>query len=112
MSDDWEGVSIGHAYTPHYGDPHSKEGDRPASTLVPLSSSDDNLSLVKHDARVDLNPSGASICYTQEPALISDSPLPSPVRYILLGQRVGAGHGKVLFLTPIIRERVTLSRPH
>jgi hypothetical protein len=112
MSDDREGVSIGHAYTLHYGDPYSKEGDRPASTLVPLSSSDDNLSLVKHDARVDLNPGGASIYYTQEPALISDSPLPSPVRYILLGQRVGVGYGKVLFLTPIIRERVTLSRPH
>jgi hypothetical protein len=29
-----------------------------------LSSSNDNLPLVKHDARVDLNPDGARIRYT------------------------------------------------
>jgi hypothetical protein len=51
---------------------------------------------VKHDARVDLNPSGARIRYTQEPALMSNSPLPSPPRYIVSGQWVGVGYGKVL----------------
>jgi hypothetical protein len=32
--------------------------------VVPSSSSDDDLSLVKHDTRVDLNPSGVRIRYT------------------------------------------------
>jgi hypothetical protein len=32
--------------------------------VVPSSSSDDDLLLVKHDAQVDLNPSGARIHYT------------------------------------------------
>jgi hypothetical protein len=32
--------------------------------VVPSSSSDDDLPLVKHDAWVDLNRSGARICYT------------------------------------------------
>jgi hypothetical protein len=32
--------------------------------VVPSSSSNDNLPLVKHDARVDLNPGGARIRYT------------------------------------------------
>jgi hypothetical protein len=32
--------------------------------VVPLSSSDDDLPLVKHDARVDLNPGGMRIHYT------------------------------------------------
>jgi hypothetical protein len=35
-SNDREGASIGHAYTSHYGDPHSKEGDRPVSTHGPF----------------------------------------------------------------------------
>jgi hypothetical protein len=39
--------------------------------VVPLSSSDDDLPLVKHDARVDPNLGGARIRYTQEPALVS-----------------------------------------
>jgi hypothetical protein len=37
--------------------------------VVPSSSSDDDLPLVKHDARVDLNPDGARIRYTQKPTL-------------------------------------------
>jgi hypothetical protein len=45
--------------------------------MVPLSSSNDDLSLVKHDARVDLNPACTRIHYTQEPAFVPDSPLPS-----------------------------------
>jgi hypothetical protein len=53
--------------------------------VVPLSSSDDDLSLVKRDARVDPNPGGARIRYTQEPALMSDSPPPSPPPYIMSG---------------------------
>jgi hypothetical protein len=32
--------------------------------VVPLSSSDDDLPLVKHDARVDLNANSARIRYT------------------------------------------------
>jgi hypothetical protein len=32
--------------------------------VVPSSSSDDDLPLVKHDAQVDLNPSGVRIRYT------------------------------------------------
>jgi hypothetical protein len=53
--------------------------------VVPLSSSDDDLPPVKHDARVDLNPCGVRIRYTQEPSLVSDSPPPSPPPYIVLG---------------------------
>jgi hypothetical protein len=54
--------------------------------LVVPSSSDDDLSLVKHDAQVDLYPGGTRICYTQEPAFLSDSPPPSPPPYIVLVQ--------------------------
>jgi hypothetical protein len=81
----------------HYGDPHSKEGDRPA---FPSCSSDDDLSLVKHDARVDLNPSCTRIHYTQESALMSDSPPSSLPHYIVSGQRIGVGYGKVLIPNP------------
>jgi hypothetical protein len=63
--------------------------------VVPSSSNDDDLSLVKHDTWVDLNPGGARIWYTQEPALMSNSPPPSPFR-----QRVGAGYSKVLIPNP------------
>jgi hypothetical protein len=42
--------------------------------VVPSSSSNDDLPLVKYDAQVDLNPSSMRIRYTQEPALMSDSP--------------------------------------
>jgi hypothetical protein len=68
--------------------------------VVPSSSNDDDLSLVTHDARVDLNPSGVRICYTQELALMSNSPLLSPPHYIVSGQRVGAGYGNVLIPNP------------
>jgi hypothetical protein len=68
--------------------------------VVPSSNGDDDLSLVKHDARVDLNPGDARIRYTQEPALMSDSPLPSLPPYIVSGQRVGVGCGKVLIPNP------------
>jgi hypothetical protein len=68
--------------------------------MVPLSSSDDELSLVKHDARVDLNPDGTRIRYTQEPALMSESSLPSPPCYIVSGQWVGVGYDKVLIPNP------------
>jgi hypothetical protein len=54
--------------------------------VVPLSNSDDDLPLVKHDARVDLNPTGVRIRYTQEPALMSDSPLLSLPPYIVSRQ--------------------------
>jgi hypothetical protein len=36
LTEDREGALIGHAYTSHYGDPHSEEGDRPASTCGPF----------------------------------------------------------------------------
>jgi hypothetical protein len=68
--------------------------------MVPLSSSDDELSLVKHDAQVDLNPDGTRIRYTQEPALMSESSPPSPPCYIVSGQWVGVGYGKVLIPNP------------
>jgi hypothetical protein len=68
--------------------------------VVHSSSSDDDLPLVKHDARVDLNPGGARIRYTQEPALVSESPPSSPPPYIITGQRVGLGRGKVLVPNP------------
>jgi hypothetical protein len=42
--------------------------------VVPSSSSDNNLPLVRYDARVNLNSGSARIHYTQEPALMSDSP--------------------------------------
>jgi hypothetical protein len=53
--------------------------------VVPLSSSDDDLSLVKHDACVDLNRGGMRIRYTQEPALMLDVPPPSLPPYIVSG---------------------------
>jgi hypothetical protein len=53
--------------------------------VVPSSSNEYDLSLVKHDARVDLNPGGVRIRYTQEPAFMSDSPPLSPLPYIVLG---------------------------
>jgi hypothetical protein len=68
--------------------------------MVPLSSSNDHHSLLKHHARVDLNPSDARIRYTQEPAFMSDSPPLSPPPYIMSGQWVGVGRGKVLIPNP------------
>jgi hypothetical protein len=59
--------------------------------VEPSSSSNNDLSLVKLDVWVDLNPGGARIRYTQEPALVSDSPLSSLLHYIGLGQQVGVG---------------------
>jgi hypothetical protein len=53
--------------------------------MVPSSSNDDSLPLGKHDTWVDLNSSGARIRYIQEPALVSDSPPPSPPPYIVSG---------------------------
>jgi hypothetical protein len=53
--------------------------------VVPSSSSDDDLLLVRHDARVDLNSSGVRIRYTQELALMSDSPPQSLSPYIVSG---------------------------
>jgi hypothetical protein len=68
--------------------------------VVPSSNNDDNLLLVRHDARVDLNSGGTRIHYTQEPALVSDSPPQSPLPYIVLGQRIGVGCGEVLIPNP------------
>jgi hypothetical protein len=68
--------------------------------LVTSSSSDDVLTLVKHDAWVYLNLGIARIGYTQEPPLVLDSPLLSLPRYIVSWQRVGAGYGKVLIHNP------------
>jgi hypothetical protein len=51
--------------------------------VVPSSSSNDDLPLVKHDAQVDLNPGSARIRYPQEPALVSNSPLLSLPPYIV-----------------------------
>jgi hypothetical protein len=55
---------------------------------------------VKRDAQVDLNPSSVRIRYTQKSTLVSDSPPPSPPRYIVPGQQVGVVHGKVLIPNP------------
>jgi hypothetical protein len=68
--------------------------------MVPSSSSDDDLPLVKHDAQVDLNPGGTRICHTQEPALVLDSPPSSSLLYTMLGQWVGVGRSKVLIPNP------------
>jgi hypothetical protein len=69
--------------------------------LVVLSSSnDDDLPLVKHDTRVDLNSSGVRIRYTQEHALVSNSPPQSLSPYIVSGQRIRVGHNKVLIPNP------------
>jgi hypothetical protein len=68
--------------------------------VVPSSRNNDDLPLVKHDAQVDLNPDGARIRYPQEPALVSDSPPLSPPPYIVSGQWVGVGSGKVLIPNP------------
>jgi hypothetical protein len=68
--------------------------------VVPLSSSDDNLSLVKHDAWVDLNPGGARICYTKEPALVLDK---TDHATLCQGSRYERGTGKVLIANPDYR---------
>jgi hypothetical protein len=68
--------------------------------VVPSSGSDDDLSQVNHDARVDLNLGGVRIHYTQAPAIMSDSPPLSPPPYIVLGQWVGVGRDKVLIPNP------------
>jgi hypothetical protein len=68
--------------------------------VVPSSSSDDDLPLVKLDARVDLNPGVARIRCTQKPALMSDLPPPSPPPYIVSVRWVGVGRGKVLIPNP------------
>jgi hypothetical protein len=68
--------------------------------VTPSSGSDDDLPLVKHDARVDLNLGGVRIHYTHEPALMSDLPPPNLSPYIVSRQRVGVGRGKVLILNP------------
>jgi hypothetical protein len=68
--------------------------------VVSSSSNNNDLSLLKHDAWVDLNPDGARIRYTQEPALVSDSSPLSPPPYIVSEQRVGVGCGKVLIPNP------------
>jgi hypothetical protein len=44
--------------------PHSEKVIVRCQLVVPSSSSDDYLPLVKHDARVDLTPSGKRIRYT------------------------------------------------
>jgi hypothetical protein len=64
--------------------------------VVPSGSSDNDLPLVKHDARVDLKPVGARIRYTQEHVLMSISPPLCPPPYIMSRPWVGVGHGKVL----------------
>jgi hypothetical protein len=56
--------------------------------------------LVWHNAWVDLNPGGARIRYTQELALLVESPLSSPLPYIIMGQQMGVGCGKVFILNP------------
>jgi hypothetical protein len=73
--------------------------------VVPSRSSDNGLPLVKHDARVDLNPGSVRIRYTQEPALMSDSPSSSSSSYILSGQWDGVGRGKVLIPDPEYQEK-------
>jgi hypothetical protein len=54
--------------------------------VVPSSSNDDDLPLVRHNTRVDLNSDGMRICYTQEPALVLDTPLQGLPPYIVSGQ--------------------------
>jgi hypothetical protein len=73
--------------------------------VVPLSSNDDDLPVVKHDARADLHPEGVRIRYTQEPTLVFDSPPSSLPPYIVTGQWVGAGYGKVLIPNPDYKEK-------
>jgi hypothetical protein len=70
--------------------------------LVVNSSNDDELPLVKHDARVDLDPNSARICYTQEPAL-AESPPHSPPPYTVSGWWMLVGYGKVLILNPVYK---------
>jgi hypothetical protein len=111
-SDDWEGAPISHAYMSHYGDLSLRKVTIRHQLVVPSTSSNDDLPLVKHDARVDLNPGSARIRYIQEPALISDSPPSSMSPYIVLGQWVGVGQVKVLIPNPSIKGKAAPSRPH
>jgi hypothetical protein len=68
--------------------------------VVPLSSSDDDLPLVKDDTWVDLNPDGTRIRYTQEPAFMSDSPPSCLSPYIMSAKWDGVGCRKVLIPNP------------
>jgi len=68
--------------------------------LIDTADSDNDYPLAKHDARVDLNPSGARIRYTQESALLVESPPASPLPYLIKGQRNSMGYGKVLVPNP------------
>jgi hypothetical protein len=99
-SDDWEGAPIGHTHTSFYGVLPPKKVTVRRQLVVQSSSSDHNLPLVKHDARVDLNPGSTRIRYTLEPTLKSDLPLLSLPCNIVSGQWVGAGYRKVLIPNP------------
>ena len=68
--------------------------------VIDVVDSNDDYSLAKHDARVDLNPSGARIRYTQESALMVESPPASPLPYLVKGQRTSTEYGKVLVPNP------------
>jgi hypothetical protein len=64
--------------------------------VVHSGSSDGDLPLVRHNARVDPNLGGVRICYTQETMLLAELPPSSPPPYIVVGWQTGVGHGKVL----------------
>jgi hypothetical protein len=70
------------------------------SVVVSPSNSYDDLPLMKHDARVDLNHSGVRVHYTEEPTLLAESPPHSPPPYIMSGCQIGSRYGKVLIPTP------------
>jgi hypothetical protein len=80
--------------------------------MVHSGSDDDDLPLVRHDARVDLHTGGARICYTQEPTLLAELPLSSPPPYTVEGRRMKVGHCKVLIPNPNYNGRVTWSQSH
>jgi hypothetical protein len=57
-------------------------------------------------------PARARIRYTEEPALVLDSPPQSLPPYIVSRKWIGVGRGKVLIPNPEYKGKFALSQPH
>jgi hypothetical protein len=85
---------------PMIGVPSPRMATVRRNMVVHSDSIDNDLLLVWHDARVDLNPSGTRFCYTQESVLLAELTLCSPRPYIVAWWWAGVAHVKVLILNP------------
>lgn len=69
------------------------------------SDDDDGAPLVKHDASIHMKATSGRIRYTQEPVNSVGSSPPSPLPYLITGQRTATGYGKVLVPNPDYKEK-------